>query len=331
MPPTGLDAPSARMGEAVAERHDVVIVGGGPAGLNAALMLGRCRRDVVVCDAGEPRNARSRWVSGFATRDGTEPAELRRLARDELGRYPSVSFRPVHVTGVSRREDGFAVSVADGDSLICRKLILAPGLRSDVPDFPGAHEFYGRGVYPCPYCDGWEHRDEPLVAFGRGHEARGIALELSVWSDRITLVTHGPSDIPAPHRQDLQRRGIEVIEDAIERLDGDPDRDGLESIRFVGGRRFEGRAIFHAFEECRQSPLIEEIGCELTDTGAVATHHCERTNIPGLFVAGDASRRVKFAVVAAAEGAMAAFAANTELLKEDLAGSREHASQAAAE
>lgn len=302
--------------------HDVIIVGGGPAGLNAALFLGRCRRDVLLLDSGEPRNARSRWVSGFLTRDGTDPHELRRMGREELARYDSVRLREADVTEVGRAEDGFDVVLSDGERVRSRKLILATGLMSDVPDFPGAREFYGRGVYPCPYCDGWEHRDDPLVAFAQGHDARGLALELSVWSDDVTVVTHGPGDIPAPHHEELSRRGIAIVEDRIERLEGDPDGDGLQRIRFEGGRVMERRAIFHAFHECRQSPLIAQIGCEMSDKGAVATGHCETTNIPGLFVPGDASRRVKFAIVAAAEGAMAAFAANTELLKEDIATSR---------
>jgi thioredoxin reductase len=301
---------------------DVIIVGGGPAGLNAALWLGRCRRRVLVLDSGEPRNARSRWVSGFLTRDGTLPFDLRRIAREELARYDSVELREATVERVGGADGAFEAVLAGGEEVRGRKLILATGLLNDVPDFPGAREFYGRGVYPCPYCDGWEHRDEMLVAFARGGDAHGMALELTVWSDRITLVTHGPGEIPPHHREDLDARGITVIEDRIEALEGDPDGDGLTGIRFETGRTLDAKAIFHAFHECRQSPLIGQMGCEISDKGAVETGHCERTNVPGLFVPGDASRRVKFAIVAAAEGSMAAFAANTELLKEDLAMTR---------
>lgn len=304
------------------EMIDVVIVGGGPAGLNAALMLGRCRRSVLVCDAGQPRNSRSRWVSGFITRDGTHPQELRRLGREDLEDYPSVTVREAEVSEAIRREDGFETVLGTGERVRSRKLILAPGLMNDVPDFPGSREFFGRGVYPCPYCDGWEHRDQPLAAFGQGESARGMALELSVWTKDIVVVTHGDREMPAAHRRDLEARGIEVIEDTIEALEGDPDGDGLQRIRFVGGRSIERRGLFYSFEGCRPSPLVRQFDLDLGDKGAVETEHCEKTEIPGLFVAGDASRRVKFAVVAAAEGAMAAFAANTELLKEDLADSK---------
>jgi thioredoxin reductase len=277
---------------------------------------------VLVCDTGEPRNSRSRWVSGFLTRDGILPHDLRRLARDELAAYPSVTLREAEVTEAGPGRHGFEVVLAGGERIQTRKLILAPGLQNDVPDFPGSREFFGRGVYPCPYCDGWEHREERLVAFGRGDKARGIALELTTWSDNIVLVTHGASDLPGKHRSDLERRGIEIVETAIDRLEGDPDEGGLERVRFQGGRELETKAIFYAFEECRPSPLIRQLGCEMSETGAVKTQHFEKTNVPGLFVAGDASRRVKFAIVAAAEGAMAAFAVNTELLQEDLARSR---------
>lgn len=303
--------------------YDVVIVGGGPAGLNAALFLGRCRRSVLLLDAGSPRNAPSRWVSGFLTRDGAEPAELRRLARRELAAYPSVELRDAEVVSARAADDGFEVRLAAGDAPIrARKLILATGLMNDVPDFPGSRAFFGRGVYPCPYCDGWEHRGEPLAAFGRGEAARGMALELTTWSDDIVLLTHGDREVPDPHRDDLSRRGIEIVEDEIAGLEGDPDGDGLRCIRLASGRRIARRALFYAFDECRQSPLVEQLGCDTSDKGAVETGSCERTNVPGLFVAGDASRRVKFAIVAAAEGAMAAFAANTELLRENVAAGR---------
>lgn len=297
---------------------DVVIVGGGPAGLNAALFLGRSRRKVLLCDAGKPRNRRSRWVSGFLTRDGTRPHDLRRLARDELAAYPSVEIRDLHVAAASRAPDGFTVELETGERVASRKLLLATGLMDDAPDFPDARRFYGRGVYPCPYCDGWEHKDEPLVAFGRGASGRGIALELTAWSRDVTLVTHGAAGLCEAQRRDLDRHGIGVVEEPILALDGDPDAGGLKRIRFEDGRAIETGALFFAFEACRQSGLVEQLGIEVGDTGAVTTGQCERTNVPGLYVAGDASRRVQFAVVAAAEGAMAAFALNTELLQEDL-------------
>jgi thioredoxin reductase len=217
---------------------------------------------------------------------------------------------------------------ADGDRFAGRKLILAPGLLIDVPDFPGSRAFFGRGVYPCPYCDGWEHRDERLVAFADGASARGIAAELTVWSSDIVVATHGQGEIPDKHRRDLAQRNIEVIEEPISALEGDPDDGGLQRIRFASGRTVESKALFYAFEGCRPSPLVAQLGCEMNDKGAVETRHCEKTNVPGLFVPGDASRRVKFAIVAAAEGAMAAFAANTELLQEDLARSRKAAQSA---
>jgi thioredoxin reductase len=285
-------------------------------------MLGRCRRSVLLCDAGEPRNSRSRWVSGFLTRDGVKPGELRQAARQELAAYPSVELRAIEVTGASQHEAGFETTLAGGERVLSRKLILAPGLCNDVPDFPGSREFFGRGVYPCPYCDGWEHRDQPLAAFGDAETARGMALELTTWTSDIVVLTHGQDEMPAAHRRDLDRLGIEVIEDRIAGLEGDPNGDGLERIRFATGRSLARRGIFYAFEGCRQSPLVEQLGCDMSDIGAVQTGHFETTNVPGLFVAGDASRRVKFAIVAAAEGAMAAFAVNTELLKEDLARSR---------
>ncbi|MBV9077526.1 MAG: NAD(P)/FAD-dependent oxidoreductase [Methylobacteriaceae bacterium] len=297
---------------------DAVIVGGGPAGLNAALFLGRCRRSVLLVDAGQPRNARSRWVSGFLSRDGTEPAELRRLAREDVARYPSVTLREGEVTAARTLPDGFEVELADGERVRSRKLVLATGLENDCPDLPDARRFYGRGVYPCPYCDGWEHRDEPVIAYGRGRSGRAMALEMTVWTSDILLLTDGPSELSAADRHELARHRIAVEEAPVAALEGDPDGDGLARVRLADGRAIARRALFYAFEACRTPPLAHMLGCDLGETGAVKTGPGERTNVPGLFVAGDASRRVKFAIVAAGEGAMAAFALNTELLQDDL-------------
>jgi thioredoxin reductase len=295
---------------------DCVIVGAGPAGLSAALVLGRCRRKVLVCDAGEPRNARSRGVNGFLTRDGCAPADLRRIGERELESYPCVEVRPVEVTDVDKSGEGFSVELKGGERVECRKLLLATGLRDDLPDIPGFHELWGRGVHHCPYCDGWENRDRTLAIYGKGRDGSGLALEMTAWSRDLVLCTDGPAELDGECRDRLERNGIDLIEDPIERLEG--GEDGLEAVRFTTGRVLPRRALFLMLGPCTMSPLVRKLGCELTEKGAVETYAYEKTNIPGVYVAGDASRRVQFAIVAAAEGAMAAFSINTELLKADL-------------
>jgi thioredoxin reductase len=296
---------------------DCVIVGAGPAGLNAALVLGRCRRNVLVCDSGEPRNARSRGVNGFLTRDGCTPADLRRIGERELESYPSVEVRQIEVTDVDKVEHGFDVELAGGERVETRKLLLATGLRDDLPDIPGFHELWGHGVHHCPYCDGWENRDRPLAIYGKGHDGSGLALEMTPWSRDLVLCTDGPSELDDHGRERLDRNGIGLIEDPVERLEG--GEDGLEAVHFATGRVLPRRALFLMLGPCTMSPLVKKLGCELTEKGAVETYAYEKSNIPGVYVAGDASRRVNFAIVAAAEGAMAAFSINTELLKADTA------------
>src|SRR6185436_7932578 len=161
--------------------YDVIIVGGGPAGLSAALVLGRCRRRVLVIDAGHPRNAAAQDVHGLYTRDGTEPAELQRLARAEAQRY-GVEFKDAEAVGGSCGPGRFEVSCDDGAKLQARKLLLATGVADILPEIPGLKELYGRSVHHCPYCDGWEHKDCRLAAYGRGEAGAGLALCLRTWS-----------------------------------------------------------------------------------------------------------------------------------------------------
>jgi thioredoxin reductase len=294
---------------------DVIIVGGGPAGLSAALILGRCRRRVLLCDAGNPRNRVSHGVNGYLTRDGTRPDELRRLGREELTRYPDVQVRDINVCDAERIEGGFEVALDNGERVRARKLMLATGLVEDLPDIPGFRHLWGRGTFNCCYCDGWENRDRPMAVYAKHDKGVGLALELLIWSADVVLCTDGPADLTGEDRERLERHGIRVIETRIDHLQGD---ERLECIVFADGSFLERQALFYIYGAREPSPLAEKLGCEPTDKGVIETRSQERTDVPGLFAAGDASRRVQFAIVAAAEGAEAAFAINTELYKEDV-------------
>lgn len=297
--------------------HDVVIVGAGPAGLSAALVLGRCRRSVLLCDNGHPRNEASHAMHGFLTRDGIPPREFLRLAREELAQYSSVEVRDITVADARCLPDGrFETTLETGETVRSRKLLIATGVRDNVPDVEGMRALYGRSVFHCPYCDGWEVRDRPLAVYGRGERGYGLSLELTAWSRDILLCTDGPCGITADRLERLERNGISVRQDKIVRVEGSEGM--LERIVFAEGPPVERRALFFTTGQHQQSPLAVRLGCEFNDKGTVRTGKYETTHLPGLFVAGDASRAVQWVVVAASEGAEAAFAINTDLIKEDL-------------
>ena len=205
---------------------DVVIAGGGPAGLSAALVLGRCRRRVLLCDAGTPRNAATDAMHGFLGHVGIAPAAFRERVHEELAGYPQVRFAPRAVEDATALPDGagFAVRLDDGTRARCRKLLLATGMADDVPRVPGFAELWGRGVHGCPYCDGWELADAPLAAYGRRRHGMEIARALTAWSRDLVLCTDGPARLSAEDRRALDANGVRVIETRVARLDGHDGR-----------------------------------------------------------------------------------------------------------
>jgi thioredoxin reductase len=298
------------------ERLDVVVIGAGPAGLSAALILGRCLRRVLVVDTDKPRNAASRALHGFLTRDGIAPHELRRVARQQLAPYETVRIDHAEARRARRVGRAFEVTLDDGRRLRCRKLLLATGVLDEVPDLEGVDALYGRSVFHCPYCDGWEFRHQPMAAHARGTHGLGLALELRAWTDDLVLCTDGPAGLTAQHRRRLADNDIALREQRITRLEG--KRGQLTGIVFADGETLARRVLFFGAGQRQSCDLASKLGCAFTRKGAVRTGKYEATNIPGLYVAGDASRLVQLAIVAAAEGAQAAFAINTALLQEDL-------------
>jgi thioredoxin reductase len=296
--------------------YDVIVIGAGPAGLSAALMLGRCRRRVLVCDTGKPRNAASRAMHGFLSRDGMAPADFLKIAREQMQPYDTVELRDVEVTAAECRESRFHVTLADGSVQQSRKLLIATGVVDNLPKIPGFRELFGTSVFHCPYCDGWEVRDRPLAIYGRAERGLGLSLELLGWSRDLVLCTDGPSEISTEGLARLERHGIPVREDRLVRLEG-VEQDNLRMV-FASGAPLDRSAVFFTTGQTQHSDLVTRLGCVMTDKGTVWTGKYEAAHLPGLYVAGDASRAVQWVVVAAAEGAEAAFAINTDLLKEDL-------------
>jgi thioredoxin reductase len=320
--------------------YDVIIVGGGPAGLSAALVLGRCLRSVLVIDAGHPRNYASRAAHNFLTREGIDPVQLLRLGRAEIENY-GVRFEQGVVKSAICHDLGFEITLADGARRACRKLLLATGVRDVLPDIPNFEAFYGLGVHHCPYCDAYEYRGQPMAALGQGRHALGIAENLSTWSDHITALTQGP--LSRSDRRLAQRLGIAVREDRVLKLEtllapgnfGDPrqqvsvehnghEPDRLARIVFESGPPLEVAALFFNSAQVQRSQLPFTLGCAQDKDGGVRRDRRQRTGVPGLYLAGDASRDVQFIIIAAAEGARAATAINADL-REQLTVKASHA------
>jgi thioredoxin reductase len=291
---------------------DVVIVGGGPAGLSAALLLARACRRVTVFDDGSPRNEVSRAVHNFLSRDGTTPRELLDAARAQLAAYPQVQLVHERVVHAERDEQSFRVRTASGVELQCRKLVLATGLIDQLPSVPGLRELYGRGVYSCPYCDAYEVRDGTLAVY----EDDELALELLTWSRDVVLCTDGREIADPERRARLDRNRIQVRREPI--VSFDTDHGQLTGLVFRNAPPLRTRALFVSGNYRERSDLAQQLGCEGWSPGKIRVQSHGRAHVPGLFVIGDASRIVLQVAVAVGQGCEAGIAVNSELAREDL-------------
>ena len=299
---------------------DVAIIGAGSAGLSAALVLGRCLRRVLVLDGGAPRNAPSPAVQGFLTRDGTRPAQLLELGRAQLAAYESVEIKEAKVTAVNVCGKHFELTLegptGHRSTRTARKVLLATGVEDELPPIKGMRDLWGRGVLHCPYCHGWETRDQPVAVYGRAKLVTGLALLVSRWSPDVVVCVEDPANLTQHARRRLRRQRIAVREEAVVALEG--TRGGeLRHIVFETGDKLARAAVFIHAHQHQRSTLAEEMGCRLTSKGAVWVSKQQQTTVPGLYAAGDNTPGTQQAILAAAEGSRAAISINETLTREE--------------
>lgn len=309
----------ARLGRDVGvtmnDSFELIVIGGGPAGLSAALVAARARRKVLLVDGCEPRNAVAPAVHTFVTRDGVLPAEFRQIARAQLQAYPTVTIAEGEVTAIAGASPEFRVTLAGGRSAGARVVLLATGLVDILPDVPGLRERWGRGVHHCPYCDGFEHRDERWGVLADEPTVFDYALFLRGWTPLVTLFTMG-AEPQGDMAGKLERAGIVIETAAVTGIVASaPHR--LDAVELAGGRRVPIESLWLRPAQ-RQRGLAAGLGLEVDDDGGVRHDGHGETPTPGIFVAGDvAAGAVQQAVQAAADGARVAMAINHRLIVDD--------------
>jgi thioredoxin reductase len=297
------------------KEYDVVVVGGGAAGLSAALVLSRARRSVAVVDAGAPRNSPATHMQGFLSRDGMPPHDLLAIGRDEVQGYGGHLIAGTVAKVDGGTGPGFRVLLASGAQLTARRLIIATGLRDELPDIPGVRERWARDLLHCPYCHGYEVRDQQLGVVGGTPDAVQHALLVRQWSSDVIFFPHTET-LTADGREQLIARGIGIVEGRVARLVVDDDQ--LRGIELDNGTIVGRTAVFVRPRLIPNTDLVAEMGCAVDDTGWVTVDPSGRISVPGVWVAGNAANPRAQVISAAGEGSSVAIAVNADLVGEDV-------------
>ncbi|MEQ0558067.1 NAD(P)/FAD-dependent oxidoreductase [Amycolatopsis sp. NEAU-NG30] len=298
---------------------EVLVVGGGPAGLNAAQTLGRQRRRALLVDSGRPRNAPASEMHMFLSRDGFSPAALRRIGRAEIAEYATVEVRDGLITALRGAIDDFTAEFADGTTARARRVILATGQVDALPEIEGVPALFGNGLYHCPFCHGFEAADRPLAVLGGDFSQSMLALYLADrFAKDLVLCANGPLEVGPELRNALERAGIPIREEAVTRLSGS---DGDVTIEFAAGEPLRRSAVFHRPAQRQHTDLAAGLGCELLPDGCVRVNPMQQTTVPGVYAAGDTARQADlpgptpFVITGAADGAKAAIWLEQELFR----------------
>lgn len=293
----------------------VAIIGGGPAGLNAALVLARAKHRVLLFDSGNPRNAVTRKMHGFITREGVAPAQFRRLAHQELSLFPGVRRYRTTIQYIERLADGsFTLTTNGGKRIKAHQILLATGLKEALPNVPNISRYYGRSLFSCPYCDGYELIDRPLAIITEGRNAVSLAATISQWSDKLHLFTNGKVNLSSEEVQMLRQMGVKLHTSPITALVGKQGK--LSAIVTADGERVRCSGGF--ISPCWQHAglLAQQLGCKLAAHGGIWQDGRGRSSVAGVYVAGDVSNvSPAQAVLAAGDGVRAAISLNQDIIQ----------------
>ncbi|MGE2722657.1 NAD(P)/FAD-dependent oxidoreductase [Mycolicibacterium celeriflavum] len=300
--------------------RDCVVVGGGAAGLSAALVLGRARRRTLLVDAGAQSNLAAHGIGGLLGHDGRPPGELYALGREELSAYPSVEVLTGEVVSGERTDGGFVLQLGDGRIERARRVLLATGMEYRPPSLPGLAELWGRSAFHCPFCHGWEVRDQPLAVLARGERAVHSSLLLRLWSDDVILLTDGPADLDDAQRRRLRAAGVAIDERPVAELIGAAGY--LEAVVFADGDRLPRTGVLVATTLHQRSSLAEQLGAASGEPTPPAQYpvHVDalyRTSAQGVYAAGDVVAQMPQVATAVAAGSAAAAAVVQSLVEED--------------
>jgi thioredoxin reductase len=286
--------------------EDVAVIGGGPAGLSAALWLGRYRRRTVVIDHGQARNAAASAAHGYLGSDGWDPAKIREAGQADVDRYDTVRRVTAEVEGVEATSDGFAVATSEGE-LVARRLLLACGVTDVTPDIPGFDELYGRHIFHCSCCDGYESSDQDVLAIGWGEHAAGFALDLLDWGARVTLVTNGEEFEGGPACEAaLSRHDIDIVEDRVTGFTLEGDR--MTGATVASGRQIPATRAFFSIKHEPRNGIARALGCDIDELGYVEAGPHGETSVEHVYAAGDLTPGEQLVQTAAAQGAVAGIA-----------------------
>jgi thioredoxin reductase len=294
---------------------DVVIVGGSSAGLSAALILGRSLRKVVVIDDQKPCNRFTHASHGFLTRDGTPPSELLQIAREQLERYPSVTLKAATVLRIEKIDTGFEITSSDNSQLQARRILLATGLHDELPPLEGIEGLWGKSVFHCPYCDGYEVRGKAVAVYGVDDGSLHQLMMLRNLTDNLTLCIDDGWKLTGTQRDNLTRFGIKVIEEPIAALESVGAQ--IEAIRFADGTSLSCDALFIRPKTTHRTPFARDLGCKVNEHHVVQVDIRGRTSVEGIYAAGDLSSPMRSVAIAVAQGAAAAYGINADLIEHD--------------
>jgi thioredoxin reductase len=300
--------------EATDQVWDCIVVGAGPAGLNAALVLGRARRRVLILDDGQPRNYATQEMHGVLGHDGMDPSDLRARGRAEIARY-EVELVAAEVEDAAVIDGGVRLAWAQGAD-VARTVLLATGMLDEVPDIPGIAEIWGTSAHTCPYCDGFEHRDERLAVLAAGARGEHLAVLLHQWSDDVVLLTDGPHALEADQLARLKALDIPIVETPVLTLDGD-GTGRLQRVRLDDGRTLGRDALFFYAGWHLRTELARTLECGLPEDGSIAVDASQATTVDRIYAAGNCTDPRALVPAAAGSGVTAAVAINARLSFED--------------